>query len=271
MDQEDTAMHEHSLTQERRWTVAKSNDIIRNSRYSLSVQQQKILLYMISKIRPMDTGNEEYTFDIQEFCSVAGLDTSNGFYYVSLKRQIKELRDSSVWVKVGKKEILLSWLNTVEMDEGSGTIKIKFHETIQPYLFELKEKYVSYRLNEVLVMRSKYSLHLYELLKSFAYGDAFHNYQEVEVNYEPKQLQVLLDAEKYDRYYNFKQRVLLPAIQEINECSEEIHVEMKEERAGRAIKSVLFLITHAHGRQILNAREMKKDKYSKRTRKKSNS
>lgn len=252
-----------SANQDREWTVAKSNEIIRNTRYSLSVQQQKMLLFMISKIKPSDIGNETYTFSIQDFCAAAGLDMTNGFYYTTLKKQIKELRDSSVWVKVGKKEILLAWLNTVEIDSGSGTISFKFHESVQPYLFELKEKYTSYKLKEVLTMRSKYALRLYEIAKSYAYGREFDNFQEVEAAFTPKELITLLDAVTYDRYYNFKQRVLKPAIKEINEMSEEIHIEMEEKKTGRAITEIYLLISLARTRQRLDARQTKAEIFNR--------
>lgn len=250
------------VPKEAQLTVAKSNEIIRSSRYSLSVHQQKMLLYMIGKIKPQDIGNETYVFNILDFCEAIGVE-KNSNYYTVLKKQIKELRDSSVWVKVGKKEILLAWLNTVEINEGSGEIAIKFHESVQPYLFELKEKYTSFRLSEVLTMRSKYSLRLYELLKSYAYGRDFDNYQEIEVSYTPDELITLLDAKTYVRYYNLKQRALSPAVKEINETSEEIHVRMEELHKGRAVARVIFIITAARARQMVEAREKKKEIYDR--------
>lgn len=255
-------MSNTSLTQDRRWTVAKSNDIIRNTRYSLSVQQQKILLYLISKIKPDDLGNEEYVFDIQEYCRVVGLST-NGAYYPILKQQLKDLRDSSVWIKIDRQEILLAWLNTVIIDEGSGLVRIKFHETVQPYLFELKERYVSYRLSEVLTMRSKFSLRLYELLKSYAFGTDFDNYIDKEIEYTPEEIRKLLDAENYTRYTNLKQRVLLPAITEINKYSEEIHIELHEHKTGSKVSHIIFIISHPRATQVLEARAIKKEKFER--------
>lgn len=256
-------MNNTSIAQDREWKVRKSNDIIRNTSYSLTVQQQKILLYMISKIKPNDTGNEEYAFDIKEFCSVVGLDTESGFYYTSLKSQLKNLRDSSVWIKIDRKETLLAWVNTVSIDEGSGLIKIKFHESIQPYLFELQARYVSYKLNEVLVMRSKFSIRLYELLKSYAFGKEFGNYIDKEVEFTPAEIRKLLDAENYTRYTNLKQRVLLPAIEEINKYSEEIHIKLYEHKIGTRVSYIVFVISQPKARQIMEAKAIKKELYER--------
>ncbi|MDY4786917.1 MAG: RepB family plasmid replication initiator protein, partial [Bacteroidaceae bacterium] len=45
-------------------TVVKANDLIQKSRFSLSVQQQKIVLYLISQISQFDTDFKLYEFSI---------------------------------------------------------------------------------------------------------------------------------------------------------------------------------------------------------------
>ncbi len=39
----------------RNYKVVKSNDLIQKSRFNLSLQEQKIILYLISKVKPEDT------------------------------------------------------------------------------------------------------------------------------------------------------------------------------------------------------------------------
>ena len=51
-------------------TVTKANELIQKSRFSLSLQQQKIMLYLISQISPYDEEFKLYTFSITEFCKV---------------------------------------------------------------------------------------------------------------------------------------------------------------------------------------------------------
>ena len=45
-------------------TVRKSNDLITKSRFDLSIQQQKILLYIIAQIKPYDEDFKTYSFSI---------------------------------------------------------------------------------------------------------------------------------------------------------------------------------------------------------------
>ena len=48
-------------------TVVKANDLIQKSRFSLTLQQQKIILYLISKIMPTDENFQLYEFSIPDF------------------------------------------------------------------------------------------------------------------------------------------------------------------------------------------------------------
>lgn len=253
------------IEQDRNWKVAKSNDLIQRSRYALTLQQQKMLLFMVSKVKPMDTGLETYTFDVREFCAAAGLIVDEtGYYYKAIKQDIKTIADASAWIKVDGHEKLFRWIDaaTLDIKNGSGTVSIRFHETVQPYLFELRQNYTQFPLHEVLPFQSKYTIRLYEILKSYAYGRKFDNYQPIEHEFTKEQLYELLDGGTYDRYYDFKKRALLPAVEEINTYSEEIHVDMIEQREGNAIKYITFVISHPSVKQIRGA-QMAKEKLLK--------
>ena len=82
----------------RHGTVVKANELIQKSRFSLSLQQQKIVLYLISQISPFDEDFKLYEFSIAEFCKVCGIDDTNGKNYIDLKQAIKEIADKSLWI-----------------------------------------------------------------------------------------------------------------------------------------------------------------------------
>ena len=102
------------VKQDRQWYVAKSNDLIQRTRYSLPINQQKMLLYMISRIKPQDAPSQVFTFSIPDFCQVAGINLDDsGTYYTALKQQIQQLADSSAWIRTDEgKEALFRWIDT---------------------------------------------------------------------------------------------------------------------------------------------------------------
>lgn len=220
-------------------TVVKANELIQKSRFSLSLQQQKVVLYLISQITPQDEDFKLYEFSIVEFCKVCGIDYSNGKNYADLKEAIKEIADKSIWVKLDNgKETLLRWIEKPYLDEHSGTIQIKLDKDMKPFLLQLKENFTQYELLWTLNFKSKYSIRFYELVKSIHYHDLDTYSREFDLD----ELRRILGAETYKTYQTFKVRVLEPAIQEINSYSDKnvIYLPIK---CGRAVKRIKLTIS----------------------------
>lgn len=230
--------------------VRKANDLIQKSRFDLSLQQQKILLYLISQISPYDEDFKTYEFSIAEFCSVCGI-SDCGKNYNDLKAAIKEIRDKSVWVKMPNgKESLLAWIEKARIDGGSGTVTIRLDDDMKPFLLQLKENYTQYELIWTLNFKSKYTIRLYELIKSIH----FHDLETYTRSFPVDDLKRMLDAETYTEYRDFKRRVLSLAIAEINEHSDKI-VTMNEVRHGRKVLEVEFTIASKGGMETLQIRD----------------
>ena len=99
--------------------VVKRNDLIQKSRHQMDLQEQKIILYIISKIKPKDNDFIEQSFSIAEFCRVCGLDDDNGGNYMHIKNTLKSIRDRSIWVELDDgSERTLAWVNSVHMESG---------------------------------------------------------------------------------------------------------------------------------------------------------
>lgn len=222
----------------RHQTVVKANDLIQKSRFSLSVQQQKIVLYLISQITQYDTEFKLYEFNISDFCRVCGIDYESGKNYQDIKAAIKEIADKSVWVKLDEdEETLLRWIEKPYINKRSGTIKIRLDKDMKPFLLQLKENFTQYELLWTLNFRSKYTIRLYELIKSIH----FRELESYTREYRLDELRRLLDAETYTTYQTFKTRVLIPAVNEINNCSDK-NLTYEPIKRGRAVCSIRFSI-----------------------------
>lgn len=75
----------NDITEFRDKTVIKANELIQRSRFNLSLQEQKVILYLISQIEYADTDFKLYDFSIVDFCRVCGIETDNGKNYINLK------------------------------------------------------------------------------------------------------------------------------------------------------------------------------------------
>lgn len=220
-------------------TVVKANELIQKSRFSLSLQQQKIVLYLISQITPHDEDFKLYEFSISEFCKVCGIDYKSGQNYADLKEAIKEIADKSIWIRLENgKQTLLRWIEKPYIDDNSGIIQIKLDADMKPYLLQLKENFTQYELLWTLNFKSKYTIRLYELIKSIH----FHELEVYRREFELDDLRRMLGAETYKTYQTFKTRALEPAIEEINRFSDK-NVSYEPIKRSRAVAKIRLSIS----------------------------
>jgi len=223
-----------NLSDMRNYKVVKANELIQKSRYNLQIQEQKIILYLISKLKPENIEIKEQLFEIKEFCKICGLDDTSGANYKYIKQTLKDLRDKSIWVKLENgAETTLAWIDKVTIFEHSGKVVVKIDDIMKPYLLQLKEHFTQYELLYTLGMKSQYSIRLYELLKSYEF--------QHEKFFEIDELKIRLSAETYNRFADFKRRVLAPAIQEINNLSD-ITVIYNLSKEGKKYSEIGFTI-----------------------------
>lgn len=217
-------------------SVYKKNELIQNSRFSLTLMQQKTLSYLISMIKPNDAEDTIYHTTVKKFCEVAGIEM-NKFYYQAVKDDIQALADASVWVRTPDgKDTLIRWLDIIKMEPNEGTIEIQFSKSISPYLFFMVEEgnYTKYSLMNILPMRSKYSPQIYELLKSYA------NRTELMLTIDELKQKLQIE-EEYSRFVDFRRNIIDKAMDEINQYSD-LLVKYALLKEGKKVIGIHFYI-----------------------------
>ena len=237
------AIYELSKRQDKQYhsLVKKSNVAIRKARYSLSLQQQKVLCYLISELNETDTYETEKIFDIKAFYDFMEVGNKD---YDKVRQCLRALRDKSWWIKDENEwDVVVSFLNTVRADKRSGKVRIKFHEDMMPFLQHLKTEYTQYKLWYTMTMRSEYSLRLYELLKSVAAKESWY--------FEITELKKIFMCENYKLFGDFKRRVIEPAVTEINEKTD-VTVTYELFKDGKAYVGIEFYISNKSTEDRLN-------------------
>jgi len=186
--------------------VKKKNVAIRKARYSLSLQQQKVLCYLISELKETDTHETEKIFDIKAFYDFMEVSNKD---YDKVRQCLKALSDKSWWIKADDgSDVLVRFLDTVRADKRTAKVRIRFHRDMMPFLQHLYIEYTQYKLFYVMTMRSEYSIRLYELLKSVTNKQLWY--------FDIEELKKIFMCENYTRFNDFKKRVIEPAVSEIN-------------------------------------------------------
>ncbi|PKJ52624.1 replication initiation protein [Bacillus sp. SN10] len=211
--------------------VSKSNALIEaNSR--LNLIEQKMLLCLASNIEPNDRDFKTYTFPIKQFHDLLGLNGSAK--YTELSKITKELLSKVIEIRVGEDLLQVSWLSSAIYNKNKGTIDMRFDPLLKPFLLELSNKFTSYRLANIVKLKSTYAIRIYELLKQ---------YEDIkERTISLKNLRYYLDAiNVYPNYANFKQRVLKPSQKELDQKTD-ISFDFEEIKLGRKVQKIRFII-----------------------------
>lgn len=228
--------------------VTKSNMLI-EANYKLGVVEQKIILCLASNIHPKDSDFKTYTLPIKEFHKLLGLKGSPK--YSELRQITKELMQKVFEVRINKKIIQVAWLSYVAYNESEGTIDVRFDPFLRPYLLQLKREFTSYKLENVVKLKSSYAIRIYELLKQY------EKLQERTILLAD--LRKMLGAEDiYPAYGNFKQRVLIPAQKELKKKTD-INFEIEEIKVGKKVDKVKFVITSVQKKRVLKQLDLFED------------
>lgn len=237
-----------ALSDERDALVVKSNILLREARYNLTANQQKLLIYLISKVEAEDKDFKTVELSVIDYCHLTNTGVGSNIYN-EIKKDLKRLSDKSVWINnEDGSETLFRWIDTTTLKKGEnglikkGKIDVILSESLRPYLIGLKKNFTKYRLFQILVLKSKHSIRLYELLKSYLYLGKW----KVSV----KLLKEILDIQdKYPKYQDFNKRVLKQAIEEINNITD-LWIEYEPIRTGRFITDIEFKIKEKEGEQL---------------------
>lgn len=222
------------ISKQREYQVVKANEIIQKARYDLNITELKTFAYIVSKIKPTDKIDQEYTISIKDFCQVCGMDYKNGGNYQFIKKTLKALRDKSFWLMdENGVESTVGWLQKARINRGSGKIVVKFDEDIQKYVIGLFNNFTQYSLLSTLPMKSSYSFRMFEILKSYAFAK-----QHV---FDVEELKRLLGAEHYQNFKDFRKKVIEVAVKEINQYTD-IEISWEPINKGKKVIEVKFHI-----------------------------
>ena len=218
------------ITDERNYFVTKQNDLIQKANYKLTAAEQKFLCYVISKIKPTDREFQRYVISALDFAEVCGIDRKN--VYRDFEKMIDSFNEKAKWIWIDGEKVNFRAFSEADYNPKQGSVTVMLHSKLKKYLMELKSNYTEYELWNVLSLKSKYSIRLYELFVSYRY---FKGYGQYEKTFDLDELKSLLCAENYTLYANFKERVLEVAIEEINKYTD-ISASYDVVKSGRAHK-----------------------------------
>jgi plasmid replication initiation protein len=136
----------------------------------------------------------------------------------------------------GEQYLKTHWVQSAQYTVSGGYVDVTFDPKLKPFFLHLKEKFTTYKLNNVTQLRSAYSIRIYELLKQY------QGIGKRTITIEALRNMLGIELKEYERYNDFKRYVLQVAHKEINEKTD-ILFEYREIKLSRKVNELEFTIT----------------------------
>lgn len=212
--------------------VVKHNNLI-EAKYKLSLQEQKLILILASKIKKDDENFKKQTFMVKELKDI--LELKGESYYQEFQKITEKLISKVLKIKNKNRLLQISFLSSAEYFHNEGKVELCFDEKLKPYLLQLQENFTKYQIKNVIQLNSVYAIRIYELCKQYEILK-----ERVFILDELRDI-LGINKDKYKRYNDFKRKVLLQAQEEIN-TKTDLLIDFKEIKTGRKVTSIKFII-----------------------------
>lgn len=199
--------------------IRQSNELIQEGTYELrELREQRLLLYLLSRINPDDTEFQPVTLNRSEFARITGINTTGGKYLSEIDEAITRLYDANLtfkgsrWIPKadGTGTKYMKWIAAPEKN-NRGQYILQISPDMAPYLLELRRNYTTLELAWMLQFRGTYSIRAYSYLKSRHY-DKLHPYS---FKISVEDMREVMGAVTYTKWADFERRALRPSFNEI--------------------------------------------------------
>ncbi len=173
------------------YKIVKHNSLINaKSKFSYSLNEQKLICKFIADILPTDTNFNEKVVAIKDLDFI-NMENRN---YSAIGKDFELLMEKPFTLPCGGK---VNWVSYLRYDDGF--IYYSFDNRLIPYLLELKNNFTSYNLSSVLALKNQYSIKVFELLIQLfdvgyrtMYLKDFKEYLNIPAGYTNKDIRLIV-------------------------------------------------------------------------------
>lgn len=199
------------------------------SRYSL--QDLRLIAYCLAHYDSRTAENRRFTARVADLAEIFDMGEKTAHEVV---QRVVDTMSKPVKFRSEERDHYLYWFSRIDYIRGKGEFEFMISGEIEPFLLELKERFSVYRLADVHKFKSASTWHLFENLNKWKNAGGWH--------VSLKELHSIFGADgKYPRFDSFRQWLIDPAIEEINEKSS-INVEYVKETSGKTVVALRFFI-----------------------------
>lgn len=214
--------------------VVRHNKII-ESKHSLSLAEQRFLLWIISQIKKEDKTLKTYRVSVKHWEEFCGLKPTDNPYKAAMVLVDKlTTRNVATLDEKQQRYTTRPWFLRATYAYGEGYIEVRLNDDLQDMFLELSREYTAITLEYALLLNSVYAGRIYDLLKQYAkIGERVISLDEMREKFELK--------DKYSNFKDFRVNVLEVAAREVN-AKTDILFDWRPIKEGRKVVAIHFTI-----------------------------
>lgn len=247
------------MTENKQEILMQPNSLVK-SKYDFSSIENKLFYKILYNAQKQHTSGSLYqtTLTVEEIQKF--IKNPNDYVSTSIKEKLNMFQQSIlefdyIEEETGKVKTFGSGLITsYTLDHEEQVYTIEMHKTLYKHITNFvkmqQEGYCPINLSLLFNFKGAYTQRIYTLLRLWTRQN-----RQVEVKFKIETLRSYLKAlNLYPAYADFKRRVLLPAIKEIN-ASGNMHIEFDkscEIKKGRKVSEIIFKVTDFETRKYFD-------------------
>lgn len=201
--------------------VVVSNEYIRAVHPArMSISAMKLFRLTIMQCRKNDAGFYEVEYKLSDVADLFKTQTKD-LYRDLVKASINMLQ-TVLTVTDDKGRITKAYTIFSEWEylPDTSSIRVRLNDKVKPLFLQLRKNFTQIPFAAMLTMKSKYSIRLYELICEKMHGNYPYADIATEIIITLEEARAVTGTDKkktYDKTTNFRDKVLLPSIREIEE------------------------------------------------------
>ena len=213
--------------------LIKMHNELAMARYKMTLSEQKLFIYAIKNIDQDKANFPTSSFMISDFAKDAELNLNH--LYNEIDEISTGIMKTLIFIRNDKNPNKWKKYNlTDNCVYDNGRITFKFNDSMSVFLLQLQKHYYL-QAPIVITFNSWYSMRLYDMFKA-------HSYKNENLIISLDELKELLDLKgKYQRFNNFREKVVDVALKEINAKSD-ISITFEKETVGMKVVGLIFTI-----------------------------
>lgn len=230
-------------------TVCKKHEALLYAKNNLSELGLKVLDLLYSSISQNDLqADKRYDFQAKDIIRALSYNKNqkdnskkiSGKMYKLIKEAMTDIFTHPIILSNDRTEkfTIFNWFSDADYDKG--ILSISFSQKIIPYIKDLKSNYVSYNINNILGLKGKYIIKLYNILKDrLEIAKRYDRPLDFELSVDELRKILNLPA-SYAYGSGIKLRILKKAQKQFMEYTD-ISFEIKEIKTGKKVTRLKFI------------------------------